>query len=369
MRLRPKVPPPAEVAWRVRPLWRPRPPQLVRSLRGAHRPWRAAAVAVLAGSALAGCGEVTNTIHPGPGTADKVTIVLAGHPNALYAGIYEAQARGYFRQSDLNVHIVVPSAGQNPVDMVHSDQALFAVASEPTIFLHRNTGQPVVGVGAIVHGPLSAITIPVPKPGTSGGNAVTTQTTTTTTATPANAPTATAAARAATHTTTTATTIPRTSTTRPPTTTTPLTTTTITEPDSVIWPSQLHELLSKPGAPTYDGMVLVVRKGSIVDDAGPLRRFVQTVARGYRAARANPLRAVDDLVKAVPSLASERALQLSLLNAAMPYMFPPHARVWGWQREAEWNTFGTWMLQHNLLSNPNAITDASTNELLQGQGV
>ncbi len=288
--------------------------------------------------------------------------MLAGHPNALYAGIYEAQARGYFRQSDLNVHIVVPSAGQNPVDMVHGGQALFAVASEPTIFLHRNTGQPVVGVGAIVHGPLSAITVPVPKPGPSGGNAVTTQTTTTATTTPAKAPTATTAAGSGTHTATTATTILQTS-------TTPQTTTTITEPDSVIWPSQLHELLSKPGAPTYDGMVLVVRKRSIVNHAGPLRRFVQTVARGYRAARANPMRAVDDLVRAVPSLASEKALQLSLLNAAMPYMFPPHAKVWGWQREAEWNTFGTWMLQHNLLSNPNAITDASTNELLQGEGV
>ncbi len=314
-------------------------------------------LAVLAGSALAGCGEVTNTIHPSAGTADEVTIVLAGQPNALYAGIYEAQARGYFRQSDINVHIVVPSAGQNPVDMVHARQALFAVASEPTIFLHRNTGQPVVGVGAIVHGPLSAITVPVPKPG-SGGGAVTTQTTTTATTTPATTKRATTAAGSATHTTTTR-----------QTTATPQTTTTITEPDSAIWPSQLHELLSKPGAPTYDGMVLVVRKGSIVDDAGPLRRFVQTVARGYRAARENPARAVNDLVKAVPSLASQKALQLSLLNAAMPHMFPSHAKVWGWQREAEWNTFGTWMLQHHLLSNPNAITDASTNELLQGQGV
>jgi putative hydroxymethylpyrimidine transport system substrate-binding protein len=353
MRLRQIVPPPpAGRTSRARP-WRARRPWR------ADRPWRAAAVAVLAGSGLAGCGEVSNTIHPGQSTADEVTIVLAGQPNALYAGIYEAQARGYFRQSDLNVHILVPSAGQNPVDMVHTGQALFAVASEPTIFLHRNTGQPVVGVGAIVHGPLSAITVPVPKPGPSGGSAVTTQTTTTATTTPA---TATTAARSGAHTKTTATTNPQTS-------TTPQTTTTITEPDSVIWPSQLHELLSKPRAPTYDGMVLVVRKSSIVDDAGPLRRFVQTVARGYRAARANPPRAVDDLVKAVPSLASEKALQLSLLNAAMPYIFPPHAKVWGWQREAEWNTFGTWMLQHNLLSNPNAITDASTNELLQGQGV
>lgn len=344
MRHRPTVPTPTRRSWNSCGSWR-----AWDSLRswGSLRSWRAAAVAGLAGCAVAGCGEVSNTIHPAPGTADTVTIVLAGHPNALYAGIYEAQARGYFRQTDMNVHIVVPSSGQNPIDMVHAGQALIAVASEPTIFLHRNTGQPVVGVGAIVHGPLSAITVPVPKRGPSGGNAVTTQTSTTA-ATTAATITGTTAAR---------------------TTTTPRTTTTITEPDSVVWPSQLHELLSKPGAPTYDGMVLVVRKGTIVDDARVPRRFVQAVARGYRAARANPVRAIDDLVRAVPSLASQKALQLSILHAAMPHFFPPHASVWGWQREAEWNTFGTWMLGHHLLSDPNAITDASTNELLQGQGV
>ena len=53
----------------------------------------------------------------------------------------------------------------------------------------------------------------------------------------------------------------------------------------------------------------------------------------------------------------------------MPYFFPAGLKVWGWQRQAQWNAFGTWLTQHHLLSNPNAISDASTNELLQGQGV
>jgi putative hydroxymethylpyrimidine transport system substrate-binding protein len=317
---------------------------------------RAAAVAAaLAGLALAGCGEVANTIVPQPGTANQVTIVLAGPPNAFYAGIYEAQARGFFAQTDINLHIVVPTAGQVPLTMVHDRQALVGIASEPSVLLHRNADQPVVGVAALVHGPLSSITIAVPKAGPSGGNGVTTSTTTSSTTTTGTATTSTTPAT---------TTTPATGT----TTTTP-TTTTFSQPDAPLWPAELQQLLSQPGVPTYDGLVLVVRKGSIVDHAPLLRRFVQAVARGYRAARANPRRAINDLVAAVPALSSSKALQLNTLVAAMPSFFPPGLKIWGWQREAEWNTFGTWMTNNHLLNNPNAITDASTNELLQGQGV
>jgi putative hydroxymethylpyrimidine transport system substrate-binding protein len=303
---------------------------------------RAGAVAVaLAGVVLAGCGEVKNTITVKQGTANRVTVVLPGPPNGFYAGIYEAQALGYFAQTDMDVQIMTPGAGQDPVSMVHGRQALVGIASEPSVLLHRNEDEPVVGVGAIVHVPLPAIRISLPKPSSSGGKSVTTtpkdihrKTTTTTTST----------------------------------TTTP-TTTTLSAPDATLWPAALQQLLSQSGAPTYDGLVLVVRKGTIVDHAGLVRRFVQAVARGYRAARGDPRQAINKLLAAVPALSATRALQLATLNAALPNIFPAGATVWGWQREAEWNTFGTWMTTHHVLSNPNAISDASTNELLQGQGV
>ncbi len=112
-----------------------------------------------------------------------------------------------------------------------------------------------------------------------------------------------------------------------------------------------------------------MRKGSIVNDAGLIRRFVQAVARGYRAARAHPAAAVTNMVDQVPALAPTRGLVLSTVKAAMPYFFPTGSKVWGWQRQTQWNLFGTWMTNHNFLDNPNATTDASTNELLQGEGV
>jgi ABC-type nitrate/sulfonate/bicarbonate transport system substrate-binding protein len=300
---------------------------------------RAAAVGVaLAGVVLAGCGEVKNTITPKKNTANQVTIVLAGPPNAFYAGIYEAQALGYFAQTDMDVHVVTPGAAQDPLSMVHGGQALLGISSEPSVLLHRNEDEPLAAVGAIVHVPLPAITIPLPKPSSSGGKSVTT--------TPTNI-----------HRKTTTT-----------TTTTP-TTTTVSAPDATLWPAALQQLLSRPGVPTYDGLVVVARKGTIVEHAGLVRRFVQALAHGYRAARGDPRQAINKLVAAVPALGATRALQLATLKAALPDMFPAGAKIWGWQREAEWNTFGTWMATHHLLSNPNAVTDASTNELLQGQGV
>jgi hypothetical protein len=53
----------------------------------------------------------------------------------------------------------------------------------------------------------------------------------------------------------------------------------------------------------------------------------------------------------------------------MPYWFPAQGKPWGWQQPGQWNAFGQWMLNEHLISNPDAVADASTNELLAGQGI
>jgi ABC-type nitrate/sulfonate/bicarbonate transport system substrate-binding protein len=348
----------------------------LRRFRSSRRATTVASV-TLAGVLIAGCGEVSNTITPPPGTANEVTVVISGQPNGFYVGLYDAEALGYFKATDIDVHVEVPSAGEDPLTMVHDGKALIGIASTPTILLHRNLNEPLVGVAAIVHSPLPSIKVTTAS-GSSGGTALTTTTgttTTVTTATTATSPpviTSTTATQAAavTSTSTTAITSPTTTQTATATgTSTTPSTTTIAPPDATLWPTGLRALLRQSSAPTYDGLVIVVRKVTIVDHAGLLRRFVQAVARGYRAARRNPAGAVADLIKEVPSLASSEALALNTVNAALPYIFPTGQKIWGYQRQAEWNTLGTWMAEHNLITNPNTITDASTNELLQGEGV
>lgn len=433
------------------------------STRGGRRPRISALVGgVLLALLLAGCGEIKNTITPDPGRANKVTVELAGRPSAYDAGLYMAQALGYFRQTDMNVSFSSPPRGEDPLTLLHNGKVLIAVSSEPSVFLQRELNQPVVSVGALVQRPLSEIPVKVVKArrpsgvkrrhpsGTSRGarrHSRGTKSrhqsggvslggtlrhrrrkhahrlaearahagagrTTTPTATTSAAPTTTSAPTVATATTTTptstgadtsagsgrgagTTTPPPTSTQPSPAVTTPAiptttaaapTTPTITTPGGIpsppgtttptpaqvpsasTWPSVLPQLLSAPGAPAYDALVVVVRKGTIVDHAPLIRRFVQAAARGYRALRHHPRAAIADLIRANPRLAHERRQLLATLHATLPYLFPPR-HIWGWQSEKQWNAFGSWLARHDLITNPNAIINASTNELLQGQGV
>jgi putative hydroxymethylpyrimidine transport system substrate-binding protein len=131
-------------------------------------------------------------------------------------------------------------------------------------------------------------------------------------------------------------------------------------------PHVIH--MEQVGVPTYDELVLVVRRSTIANQTDALRRFVQALGRGYQSVRRDPAAGVGSLVRANPGL--DEKLQLASVKATLPDYFPSEAgKPWGWQNATEWNAYGQWMLGHHLISNPNAIADASTNELLAGQGV
>jgi putative hydroxymethylpyrimidine transport system substrate-binding protein len=121
------------------------------------------------------------------------------------------------------------------------------------------------------------------------------------------------------------------------------------------------------GVPTYDELVLVVTSKTLASKADQLRSFVQAVARGYGSARRDPRTAVNSLLRATTGLDSK--LQLASMLATLPAFFPSDpTKPWGWQDPTAWNAYGQWMLSHQLLTNPSAVADASTDELLAGQG-
>jgi putative hydroxymethylpyrimidine transport system substrate-binding protein len=131
-------------------------------------------------------------------------------------------------------------------------------------------------------------------------------------------------------------------------------------------PNVIH--MEQVGVPNYDELVVVVRKNTIVNHPDLVRRFVQALGRGYEAVRRNPQAAVNNLLHASSGL--DPKLQLASLTATLPAFFPSNpANPWGWQDPKEWAAYGQWMLSHHLISNPNAVLDASTNELLAGQGI
>jgi putative hydroxymethylpyrimidine transport system substrate-binding protein len=322
---------------------------------------------------LAGCGEVTNTLTAPPGTANQLTVMLDYFPNADHVGIYEALAKGYFKQADLDVHIVPPPDAATPLNLLQAGKVDIAISYEPNVLLARNQGDPVVSVAALVQRPLTSIvsvgskhiTSPADLRGkTVGDSGIAYQ----------HAFLDTILQRAG----------------------VPISSVREVNVGEALVPAmisgrvdatlgaywnyeaiQLAELHKHPnvihmdqvGVPTYDELVFCVQKGTIVDHPGVIRRFVQAVARGYFAARQDPAAAVQTLISYNPNLAKSAKFELASLEATLSSFFPTGGHPWGWQSPADWNAFGEWMMQHKLVSNPNAITDASTNELLAGQGI
>ncbi len=328
-------------------------------------------LALAVGLVLAGCGEVKNTITPGAGSANQLTLMLDYFPNADHVGIYAAEADGYFRQADLDVHIQAPTNAATPLQLLAAGKVDAAISYEPEVLLARNQGVPLVSVAAIVQRPLTSlislasqhITSPAKLRGkVVGDSGIPYQ----------HAFLGTILKHAG---------VP------------PRSVHEVNVGEGLVpamvsgrvdatlggyWNyealqlRQLHKRanvvpVDQAGVPPYDELVIVVRKATIVDHPSLIRRFVQAVARGYEATRADPTRAVGQLLAANPSL--DRKLQTASVRATLSSFFPAGNHPWGWQSPVQWQAFGTWMMQQHLIHLPQAIIDASTNELLAGQGI
>jgi len=331
----------------------------------------AALAAVLALTA-AGCGEKTEAVTGSAGSAQPLTLMLDWFPNADHVGIYQARADGDFTKAGLDVHVEIPSDPADPLKLLAAGKVDAAISYEPEVLLARNQGLPLVSVAAIVQEPLTSIVSvgskhiksPAQLRGKKVGDAgIPYQ----------HAYLDTILARAG---------VPASSVKE------------INVGDNLVpamlsgrvdatlgsfWnyeAIQLAQLHKHPnvihmedvGVPTYDELVVVVRKNTIVNHPDVVRRFVQALARGYEATRRDPQAAVANLVHASPGL--DLKLQLASVRATLPAFFPSNpSDPWGWQDPARWNAYGQWMLTNHLISDPNAVLDASTNELLAGQGL
>jgi putative hydroxymethylpyrimidine transport system substrate-binding protein len=330
-----------------------------------------AAIAVAVAAALAACGEKRESLSGAASSAQPLTVMLDWFPNADHVGLYEALASGDFRQVGLDVHVQVPSDPSLPLKLLAAGRVDAAISYEPEVLLARNQGLPLVSVAALVQKPLTSI-VSIGRHGVTraaqlrgkrvGDAGIPYQ----------HAYLTTILQRAGVpvgkvkEINVGANLVPA------------LISGKIDAALGAFWnyeAIQLAQMRKRPnvirvdrvGVPTYDELVLVVRRSTLTSEPDVIRRFVQALARGYDAARRDPTAAVANLVSANSGL--DRKLQVASVRATLPVFFPTGSHPWGWQDPAQWNAYGTWMLSHHLISNPDAIVDASTNELLAGQGV
>ncbi|MGA2013362.1 MAG: ABC transporter substrate-binding protein [Solirubrobacteraceae bacterium] len=320
---------------------------------------------------LAACGDKTDVTTPSASHAQSLTVMLDWFPNADHVGLYEAIANGDFAKAGLDVHVVVPTDPATPLQLLAAGKVDVALSYEPELLLARDKGALLAGIGAIVQRPLTSIVSLGDK------HITTTADLRGKTVGDAGIPyqhdyLTTILARAG---------VPVKSVRE------------VNVGDNLVpamlsgrvdatlgayWNYEAIELrqdgrrvnvihVENAGVPDYDELVLVVRENEIANDNNELRRFVQALGRGYAAVRADPSAGVQALVQANPSLSTK--LQTASVRATLSSFFPSDPNLpWGWQNQAQWTAYGTWMLSNHLISNPASVAGAATNQLLAGQG-
>jgi putative hydroxymethylpyrimidine transport system substrate-binding protein len=329
-------------------------------------------VLILLALGLAGCGEKKESVTPSSSHHQNLSLMLDWFPNADHVGIYQALSEGDFKRVGLNVQVRTPSDPALPLKLLAAGKIDAAISYEPELLLARNQGLPLVSVAALVQEPLTSIVsvgskhirTPADLRGKTVGDAgIAYQ----------HAYLTTILARAG---------IPASSVKE------------INVGDNLVpamlsgrvdatlgayWNyeaiqlAQMHKhpnviRMNQVGVPNYDELVLVVRASEINERIDVVRRLVQALARGYESARRDPNAAVQNLVKANSGL--DPKFQMASVKATLPAFFPSNpSKPWGWMDPTQWSSYGQWMLNEHLMTSVNAITDASTNELLAGQGV
>jgi putative hydroxymethylpyrimidine transport system substrate-binding protein len=323
---------------------------------------------VLAALVLAACGERTEpTGAPAP---QRLTVLLDWLPNADHAPIYAAQASGAFRRAGLDVRIQTPSDATSPLKLLAAGRVDLAITYEPELLLSRDKGQKIVGVGALVQRPLSSLISLKGKVKTPRDLAGTTVGVT-------GLPSDEAALSAI------------------------LATAGVDRKrvksvdvgfnlvpsllskkvDAVLgayWNIEAVELarehkdptvirIDEFGVPTYQELVFAARQDYVGEQGEVVRRFMQALARGAEAMRADPNVAVDALVGANKDL--DRETQLAMIRKTLPVFFPDAGKPFGWMDPTEWARYGHWMQDNELVSNPPDAQRALTNEFLPGQGI
>jgi putative hydroxymethylpyrimidine transport system substrate-binding protein len=92
-----------------------------------------------------------------PPAERNATLVLDFTPNAVHAGIYAALAHGYDRAQGVDLHVVAPSASTDPIKLLATGRANFAILDLHDLAIARQRGEPIRAIMAIVERPLAAV--------------------------------------------------------------------------------------------------------------------------------------------------------------------------------------------------------------------
>lgn len=120
--------------------------------------WRFLALLLLAVLLVmaAGCGGASGS-RGSSGDLDRVVLTLDWYPNADHAGVYAAQAEGFFEEAGIEVEIRQPSDPAAVLQLVAAEQSDFGISYENEMTNAAARDVPVRSVMAIMQEPLNSI--------------------------------------------------------------------------------------------------------------------------------------------------------------------------------------------------------------------
>jgi putative hydroxymethylpyrimidine transport system substrate-binding protein len=328
-----------------------------------------AALAALAVLVATGCGEKKDVLEP-KGSKD-LELLLDFYPNADHAGIYAAEADGYFKQAGLKVKIRKPADPSAPIKDVAAGRVDLAISYEPELLRARDKGLRVIAVGALVNKPLTSI-ISLPKAhinhpkdlkgkrvGTAGIDYQTAYLQTI--LADANVNPNSVKERDVGFNLNPA-----------------LLTGKVDATLGGYWNYEGVQLrlekrkpriipVDKAGVPTYDELVFVANEDALGRDQDKIRAFIGAVSRGAQALKSDPNKGIQGLLSANPDL--DAKLQKTSVKETLPYFFPPKGKPFGYQDPGAWDEFTSWMRDNHLLTKIPSAKGAFTNKLLPGSGL
>ena len=119
--------------------------------------------ALVGASAVAAAGLLLGGRFAGPATAraaqdaTRVSLALDWYPTSQHAGIYVAQAKGYFTEAGLEVNVYTPADPTTVLQTVGAGRDTFGISYQTDLLFARGEQVPVVSVGALVQHPLNSL--------------------------------------------------------------------------------------------------------------------------------------------------------------------------------------------------------------------
>lgn len=312
---------------------------------------------------LAGCGGTSGSAGSSDGL-DRITLTLDWYPNADHAGIYAAQAEGFFEEAGLEVELQQPSDPAAVLQLVAAGQSEFGVSYENEVTNAAARDVPVQSVMAIMQEPLnsimslreSGITSPedlagkrVGYAGQSFGTAVLDTVLREAGEDPSSVEKINVGLDL-----------------RPA-----LASGSVDAVVDVYWNIEAVELaqegletdvirLKEVGVPTYNELLIATSDSYAEENPEIVRRFVGALVEGHRYALENPEAARDALLAANEELDPEVAEETVALTVPL---FGTAERI-GYQDPEEWRVYVDWAVENGVLPRPVEVDAAMTNEFL-----